>query len=175
MMAPLTIDQLPQKIFDHILFLIGCGSIEKLESCRQVSRTWNRRIMNSLSENPSRKWGQIIGRRFERSWNQNLPTEEQLSKASELEAAGILPVAVMASLVEKLRGKLKGPSLQEIRCAASLAHKGLIGSVDCLRLWEVDLSSVPPQNLSSLVACVTSYVFMSKIFKASSQSKIKSN
>ena len=42
-----------------------------------------------------------------------------------------------------------------MKCAASLAHHGLLGSVRDLDLCLVDLSSVPAQHLSSLVSCVT--------------------
>ena len=50
-------------------------------------------------------------------------------------------------------------SLQDIRCAASLANKGLLGNVEHLTLKDADLSSVPVQNLASLVACVRSSVY----------------
>ena len=43
----------------------------------------------------------------------------------------------------------------ELRCAASLAHHGLLGSVYKLRLYYVDLSPVPAQHLASLFSCVT--------------------
>ena len=42
-----------------------------------------------------------------------------------------------------------------LMCAASLTHHGLLGSVDTLRLVDVDLSLVPAQHLSSLASCVT--------------------
>ena len=41
-------------------------------------------------------------------------------------------------------------------CGASLAHYGLLGSVDWLIQRNVDLSPVPAQHLASLVSCVTS-------------------
>ena len=156
-MTSLNLDNLPSELFDHIMFLLGRDSLESLESCRKVNSAWNKRIMNSLWDNPSKKWGPIIGRQFESSWDINLPSEEIISKAVKLEADGILPAAVMESLEEKLRIKLGlggAPSLQEIRCAASLAHKGRLGSVGSLWL-RGDLSSVPAQNLAPLVACVT--------------------
>ena len=40
-------------------------------------------------------------------------------------------------------------------CAASLANHGLLGSVDILVLYGVDLSPVPAQHLASLISCVT--------------------
>ena len=54
-------------------------------------------------------------------------------------------------------------SLQDIRCAASLANKGLLGNVEHLTLKDADLSSVPVQNLASLVACVRSSVYIEDV------------
>ena len=48
-------------------------------------------------------------------------------------------------------------------CGASLAHHGLLGSMDRLRLRNVDLSQVPSQHLASLVSCVTSYLCIENI------------
>ena len=47
------------------------------------------------------------------------------------------------------------PPLSEILTAASLAHQGLLGSVEGLVLEDVDLASVPPELLASLVSCGT--------------------
>ena len=44
--------------------------------------------------------------------------------------------------------------LPVITAAASLAHHGLLGSVDFLALGDVDLTSVPAQHLASLVSSV---------------------
>ena len=45
--------------------------------------------------------------------------------------------------------------LSEITCAASLAHHRLLGSVNVMRLHDVDLTSVPAEHLASLASCVT--------------------
>ena len=50
------------------------------------------------------------------------------------------------------------PSLEEITCGAALAHHGLLGPVNFLRLGDVDLSRVPTQHLVSLVSSVTKVV-----------------
>ena len=50
------------------------------------------------------------------------------------------------------------PSLEEITCGAALAHHGLLGAVDYVRLHNVDLSTVPAQHLVSLVSSVTKVV-----------------
>ena len=62
-------------------FLICSESLESLDICRQVSPAW---IIHSLLENRSKKWGAIIRRSFERSWDVNLPLEEQISKALQV-------------------------------------------------------------------------------------------
>ena len=48
-------------------------------------------------------------------------------------------------------------------CAASLAHHGLLFSMERLGLRNIDLSSVPAQHLSSLVSCVISYLSISNV------------
>ena len=59
------------------MFLVGRESPGMLDIYRRVCRGWNEKIMNSLKVNPSKKWGDIIGRRFELSWAVTLPTEEK--------------------------------------------------------------------------------------------------
>ena len=48
----------------------------------------------------------------------------------------------------------------EITTAASLAHHGLVHSVEYLVLKNVDLASVPADHLASLAACVTERVWI---------------
>ena len=154
MMAPSNeLDLLPPELFDNIMFLVGCESPEVLDICRQVCRAWNEKIMNSLKVNPSKKWGAIIGRRFELSWAVSLPSEEKISTALKLKADGVLPGSVMAKLAQRV--KMVNPTLPEVTCAASLAHKGMLGTVKHLRLDDINLLSVPAQHLASLVSSVT--------------------
>ena len=154
MMAPSNeLDLLPPELFDNIMFLVGCESPEVLDICRQVCRAWNEKIMNSLKVNPSKKWGAIIGRRFELSWDVTLPSEEKISAALKLKADGVLPGSVMAKLAQRV--KKVNPTLPEVTCAASLAHKGMLGTVKHLRLDDINLVSVPAQHLASLVSSVT--------------------
>ena len=74
------------EIFEEIMLMIAHGSLEDLDNCRLVCRTWNEMIMNKIWENPTKKWGPIIQRRIERSWNiQNyFPSDEKISKAKFL-------------------------------------------------------------------------------------------
>ena len=50
------------------------------------------------------------------------------------------------------------PSFPEILTAASLAHHGLLGSVEHMELEDVDLASVPAEHLASLASSVTESV-----------------
>ena len=65
---------------------------------------------------------------------------------------------MIASLVEKFSSLSLRPELQEITCAASLANQGFIKTIRDLNLCHVDLSSIPADQLASLVFCVTDTV-----------------
>ena len=52
----------------------------------------------------------------------------------------------------------KAPSIHEISDAASLAHHGMLGSVEWMLLSNVDLACIPAEHLASLTSCVTEYV-----------------
>ena len=54
------------------------------------------------------------------------------------------------------------PTDTDIAEASILAHHGLLGPIDELTLWNLDLSLVPTQNLGSLVASVTETVDIDK-------------
>ena len=70
-------------IFEKIILMIGLDSLESLDICRVVCRSWNAMIMNKIWENPTKKWGTIIQRRIERSWDdQNYyPSDKLISHA----------------------------------------------------------------------------------------------
>ena len=73
------------------------------------------------------------------------------------ETRGILALDVFESLAERVKCILERyPSIlpAEFTCAASLAHHGLLGSVEDMRLPNVDLTSVPAEHLASLVSSV---------------------
>ena len=53
--------------------------------------------------------------------------------------------------------------MSEFMCGASLAHRGLLGSVMGMRLRDVDLSPVPAQHLASLTSCVTIYLCIENV------------
>ena len=49
-------------------------------------------------------------------------------------------------------------NLPVITCAANMAHHGMLGPVQEMRLCEVDLTSVSAEKLTSLASCVTDCV-----------------
>ena len=72
---------------------------------------------------------------------------------------GVLASGALESLTKRVREKISysrySSDLPVITCAASLAHHGFLGSVDEMRLWDVDLTTVPAEHLASLVSSVT--------------------
>ena len=85
-----------------------------------------------------------------------------MSKCIVLETRGIITLDVFESLAQIIRGITgnftSNPRLSDITCAASLAHHGLLGSVQVMELLDVDLTSVPAEHLASLVSSVTGRV-----------------
>ena len=69
------------------------------------------------------------------------------------------------NLVERVEGEIRNnlSSLPVITCAASLAHHRLLGSVEEMRLCNVDLTSVPAEHLASLVSSVTGTVYIRNV------------
>ena len=161
------------------MLMIAHGSLEDLDKCRLVCRTWYEVIMNKIWENPTKKWGTIIQRRIKKSWgNQDYyPSDEKISRAKLfgksrvtkililiksiiLETRGILDTEVIENLVERVKEALHyyTSSLPLITCAASLAHHRLLGSVWFMDLRDADLTSVPAEHLASLASSVTGIV-----------------
>ena len=50
-----------------------------------------------------------------------------------------------------------------ISCAASLAHHGLLKSLEHLEMIDVDLGEVPSHQLVALASCVTSSLWIQNI------------
>ena len=71
-------------IFEEIMLNVAHGSLEDLDNCRLVCRTWNEMIMNKIWENPTKKWGTIINRRIHSSWKNLFPSDEKISQAKML-------------------------------------------------------------------------------------------
>ena len=73
---------------------------------------------------------------------------------------GSLATCSLAKKFISQRGSLK---LEQVTCAASLAHHGYIRTIEDLKLERLDLSSIPSDHLASLVSCVTSSVEISNV------------
>ena len=73
-------------ILEKIMLMIGHDSLESLDKCRQVCSSWNAMIINKIWENPTKKWGTIIKRRIERSWNiqDYFPSDSKITYAKLL-------------------------------------------------------------------------------------------
>ena len=74
---------LPEPILENIMLMVGLRSLRDLDSCMRVCRTWNDVIRGKIWENPTMKWGTIIQRRLERSWDAPYayPADKQISYA----------------------------------------------------------------------------------------------
>ena len=135
---------LPDLIFSDIMMKIVLESFESLHRCRQVCKNWNERILSNIWESPSKR--EIIKTKIEKTWEDVFLW---------LESRGILRTDKIASLVKKFSSLRGFRELQQITCAASLAHHGYIRFIEDLKLERLDLSSIPANNLASLVSCVT--------------------
>ena len=68
------------------------------------------------------------------------------------------------SLARRVKEKITNTNLPEIiTCASSLAHHGLLGSVDEMVLGDIELTSVPTEHLTSLTSSVTKSVNIWKV------------
>ena len=117
---------LPDVVFCDIMMMTGLNSLEDLHRCRQVSQSWNVMIAQITKYKKLTIW----------------------KKAESL-----------ASQFLNEEGELEFPefpeSLSKIVTAASLAHHGMLDSVQGIFLKNVDLASVPAEHLASLASCVT--------------------
>jgi len=85
---------------------------------------------------------------------------------SSIEKIGKMTQLTYLSLVSLVRERLSRYAFTEaelVKCAASLAQHGLLGSVDVLALWAVDLSPVPAELLTKLVTSVTAFLYIRKV------------
>ena len=73
-------------IFEEIMLNIAHGSLKDLDNCRLVCRTWNEMIMNKIWENPTKRWGTVIQKRIQRSWDDQdyYPSDKKISQAKLL-------------------------------------------------------------------------------------------
>jgi len=148
--------------FRIIMLMVGLDSLDDLHRCRRVCRKWDKDILSLV-------WGSegsrtIMKERIEKRWGPGLlPSNEDISHARWLESKGILDTVLIKNLTERVREMIDKYNKYdydwfteaELKCAASLAQHGLLGSLDRLRLFYMDLSPVPAKQLASLVSSVT--------------------
>ena len=87
-----------------------------------------------------------------------------------LEARGILGTDKIEMVIKRVKdvfnvflGKMYMNDISEIRCAASLTHYGLLNGMVTMGMENVDLSSVPDEQLVSLTASVSRALFIENV------------
>ena len=169
-------NMLPLEIRRTILYYAIVGQEEPtLDYCRWVCRDWNEIIKRSVWQSPTKEWGVITKAMIEKSkpwvWGGFYPSHKMISHAKDLEMGGILPTGVMKTVAEGVKHNIRSnrfPSPEEaspedMTVAASLAHLGLLGTLDRLSLRQDHLASIPSQHLASLVSCVKDQVWIDNI------------
>ena len=162
---------LPDLIFSDIMMMVGLESLESLHRCRQVCSTWNEMILRDIWESKSKK--RIMKERIEKNWGPGMfPSDEEIYHAKWLEARGILDTDKIERLTERIRDFIEhaydkfGHTIEGqdvFLCATSLALDGLLGSVENMTLFNLDLRLIPTQRLASLFSCVTRNLDIRKI------------
>lgn len=169
------------------MMMIGLESLESLHRCRQVCKTWNEMILRDIWESQSKK--KILKKRIEENWGPGmLPSDEEIAHSKWLgdgcllfkfiasvilslilEARAILDTDKIERLSERVKNVFKDEyfniekNMEKFICGASLAHHGLLDSLEIFELRGVDLSPFPTQHLASLVSCVTSKLHIENI------------
>ena len=125
--------KLPHHVFGDIMTMTGRESLLDLQKCRQVCQSWNVMIsqMTKFKKDIIKRKAEILAVQIKAKWTYQIVVIE---------------------------GEGSPPTLPEITTAASLAHHGLLGSVELMSLRDVDLASVPAEHLASLASCVTMVV-----------------
>ena len=116
----------PDDYFFDVVTMVGLG---RLQDLRRVCQSWNTMISQMISQMTD-----ITNRRRRII---------QINAASD------------ADEIKNNWADGHTPLLPEITTAASLAHHGLLRSVEDMWLYDVDLASVPAEHLASLASIVT--------------------
>ena len=147
---------LPDVVFGDLMMILGLeGYIEGLEylhRCRQVCQSWNKMIaqMTKYKKDNIRLKAECLAAKIR---------EAKIREVWERWGVGI---RFLNEEKVNLRYTLQF-QLPEILTVASLAHHGLLGSVEGMYLKNLDLASVPAEHLASLASCVTNKVYIFKV------------
>ena len=142
---------LPDVVFGDLMMILGLeGYIEGLEylhRCRQVCQSWNKMIaqMTKYKKDNIRLKAECLAAKIR---------EAKIREVWERWGVGI---RFLNEEKVNLRYTLQF-QLPEILTVASLAHHGLLGSVEGMYLKNLDLASVPAEHLASLASFVTSRI-----------------
>ena len=122
-------------IFSDIMMMVGQESLEELQKCRQVCKTWNKMItlMTKL-------------------------TKDNIRRRAENMADQIRYIFINRYVTLK-----DVQDLTKVVTAASLAHHGLLEDMGFMVLESVDLSSVPAEHLAALASCVMRIVDINNV------------
>ena len=114
----------------------------------------------------------IVKREFSWCDGDYYPTRREIGYAVFLENSGHLPQQILTSLAARITehwnpttesemeswSSVAIPSLPQLACAGALASQGYISRVKVLTLLNVNISSVPAEDMASLVRCVSNRV-----------------
>ena len=113
--------------------MIGRDIFQDFQKCRQVCQSWNA-MMSQMTK-------------YEKdNIRRNVDSQAAQIREEWIDLITDLPY-----------------DLPEITTAANLAHHGMLCSVECICLDDIDLASVPPEHLASLASCVTEYVRINNV------------
>ena len=89
----------------------------------------------------------------------------QISSLFISEARGILSTDKIERLNVTIERGLWEPKTddRDVICGVSLAHHGVLKTLELLTLYDVDLSPVPAQLLASLASCVTDVLYITNV------------
>ena len=149
--------KLPYHVFDDIMIMMGRESLNDLQKCRKVCKSWNVMMsqMTKYEKDSIRRKAESLAKQIRKEWE---VLEQRRDEWSDFEM-----------IKEEWEEIGPYPCFPEIITTASLAHHGMLGSVDgswldlgcCLvDLQKVDPASSPSEHehLASLVSCVTDTV-----------------
>ena len=146
----------------------------------RIEKNWDLEIFPKISydiRRVSQPPGMIRKKRIVSNWGPGrLPSDEEISHAKWLEARGILATEKIERFIVKVQDVFKDAYHHEeenfahniegqrvLMCTTSLAHYGLLGSVENMILRNLNLRGTPTKHMASLVSCVTHSLYIDKV------------
>ena len=154
--------KLPLEIRRKIIYYDIIGRDEPtLDYCQWVCKEWNLLIKRSVWQSPTKEWG-VITKAIIETWVLGgfYPSHQTISHAKDLEMDGILPTGVMKTIADGVKSNVSPPvisfdspeeaSPEDMTVAASLAHLGVLGTLERMWLRQDHLASIPSQHLATM-------------------------